>query len=65
MAKEVENITKTRMVNRHDVAEYEQEGWKFVRNAGTQSAIMQKVEKAQAPVVASVKVESHKAKEKA
>lgn len=64
--KEVETITKQRMVHREDIAEYQQQGWKFVENRGKQSAIMEKVLKVQAPVVPSKpeeKKEEKKSKE--
>lgn len=51
--KEVEHVTKRRMVNRHDIAEYQQRGWKFVENKGTQSALMEKKIKLEVPVVPS------------
>jgi hypothetical protein len=56
-AKEVEHITKQRMVNRHDIAEYEAQGWKFVSNKGTQSALMEKKITVEAKVVPSIKTE--------
>lgn len=61
--KEVEHIIRQRMVNREDIAEYEAEGWKFVSNKGTQSALMEKKIKVEAPVVPSKPVE-HKKEEK-
>ena len=58
--KEVETITRKRMVNREDIAEYQQRGWKFVENKGAQSAIMEKTEKVMAPVVPSKPEEPNK-----
>jgi predicted RNA binding protein YcfA (HicA-like mRNA interferase family) len=55
---EVETITRQRMVLRTDVAEYEQEGWKFVKNKGSQSALMEKVEKVKVPIVANQPTEN-------
>ena len=60
MAKEVETITRKRMVHREDIAEYNQRGWKFVKNAGKQSAIMEKTEKVKAEVVPSKPKEDKK-----
>ena len=51
--KEVENVTRQRMVNRHDIAKYEAAGWKFISNKGSQSALMEITEKKSAPVVPS------------
>ena len=63
MAKEVETITRRRMVNREDVAEYQKEGWKFVENCGKQSAYVEKTEKVEAEVVPSKPKEEKKGKE--
>jgi hypothetical protein len=65
MAKEVETITRQRHVNRHDVAEYKEKGWKFVKDIGTQSALMEKVEKVKAEVVPSVPAEKKEKKPEA
>ena len=64
MGIEVETITRKRMVNRTDVAEYEAKGWKFDRNAGTQSAYVTKTEKVKAQIVPSVKKQEEKGKSK-
>ena len=58
--KEVETIVRRRMVKRQDVAEYEQRGWKFSGNRGSQSALMEKIEKVKAAVVLSAKEEKPK-----
>lgn len=63
MSKEVETITRRRMVSRHDIAEYEAEGWKFEKNFGTQSAFVTRTEKVKVAVVPS-KPQEEKAEKK-